>query len=196
MRQRLYYMFFSFFIGIIAGSLFASDHHEEGTEKSGFLADFSGQIQFVQGRIIEMEQASPQDKFNWRPADGVRSVAEVYMHIAGANYYLVKMSGQEMPADINMGDDPQAWEKTSTNKEEIKKILDRSFADVTSAVQHIKAADLENMVKVFGMEMSLRNFMLSMLSHMHEHHGQAIAYARMNGITPPWSMKQPETPAE
>lgn len=189
MRHRLYFIFSCFTIWIIAGTLFAVDHHEEKPQMTGFLADFAGQVYFVQGRILELEQAIPQEKFSWRPADGVRSIAEVYMHIAGANYYLVRMSGQEMPSDINMGDDPQGWEKSVSGKEEIKKILDRSFADVTAAVQQITEADLEKVIKVFGMEMTMRNFMLSMLSHMHEHHGQAIAYARMNGVTPPWSVK-------
>ena len=196
MRQRLYFIFCSFTIWIIAGSLLAADHHEEKPQMTGFLADFAGQIYFVQGRILELEQAFPEDKFSWRPAEGVRSVAEVYMHIAGANYYLVKMSGQEIPSDIDMGDDPQMWEKSVSGKEDIKKILDRSFEDVSTAVQKIKVADLEKMVKVFGMEMTMRNFMLSMLSHMHEHHGQAIAYARTNGVIPPWSVKQQESSGE
>ena len=196
MRQRMYLVFLGFLIMIIAGSLLAADHHEEKPQMTGFLADFAGQVYFVKGRILELEQAFPEDKFSWRPAEDVRSVAEVYMHIAGANYYLVKMSGQKIPSDIDMGDDPQMWEKSVSGKEDIKKILDRSFEDVSTAVQKIKVADLEKMVKVFGMEMTMRNFMLSMLSHMHEHHGQAIAYARTNGVIPPWSVKQQESSGE
>jgi uncharacterized damage-inducible protein DinB len=49
-------------------------------------------------------------------------------------------------------------------------------------------ADLEKKVKAFGgREMTQRQLMLIILNHMHEHLGQSIAYARSNGVTPPWS---------
>ena len=112
------------------------------------------------------------------------------MHAALANYYFVKMSGQKVPKDINLDLKPHEWDKTATGKDEINKVLDRSFNDLKAAATKISEADLERTVKVFGMEMSMRNFMVSSLNHLHEHLGQSIAYARSNGVTPPWTLEQ------
>ena len=81
----------------------------------------------------------------------------------------------------------------TTNKNEITKILERSFADLIATAKKITESDLEKNIHVFGMDMTLRNFMVSSLNHMHEHLGQSIAYARSNGITPPWSQKAAST---
>ena len=150
-------------------------------EASAFLQEYAGQVDFVQGRILQLEDAMPQEKFDWRPGEGVRSVAEVYLHIAGANMMLVSnMTGQKMESEME--------EKTTTDKKEIADIVKKSFEAVKAAVPKLTEDDLNKVVHVFGMDMSLRNFMITMLNHSHEHLGQSIAYARMNKVVPPWSM--------
>lgn len=190
MRRNIIYFSLLILLFVFGSPVLAADHHESAPQMTGFRAEMVGQIQFAQGRITQLEQAVPADKFTWRPADGVRSISEVYIHIASSNYLLIKTSGQPVPADISIDGEAEAWEKSTTDKDEIKKILDRSFADLLTAVKNISDADLEKTVQVFGMEMSLRNFLMSMLGHMHEHLGQSIAYARSNGITPPWTAAQ------
>jgi uncharacterized damage-inducible protein DinB len=175
---------------ILSGLVFADDHHQEKAPMAGFCGEFIGQIDFIQGRLMQLQQAVPADKFVWQPADGVRSLGDVYMHAALANYYFVKMSGQEVPKDINIDLKPHEWDKTATGKVEISKVLERSFNDLKAAAKNISEADLEKTVKAFGMEMSLRNLMVSSLNHLHEHLGQSIAYARSNGVTPPWTLEQ------
>ncbi|MCK5453291.1 MAG: DinB family protein, partial [Calditrichia bacterium] len=152
-----------------------------------FCQEYLGQIDFVRGRITQLAEAVPQEKYNWRPAEGVRSVSEVYRHTALANYNLLKSSGFELPEGIDLGKDRETWVKATTNKEEIIASLNQSFDDVSDMVKKVSEDDLNKMLKVFGMEMSMRNFMITLLNHMHEHLGQSIAYARMNGIVPPWS---------
>jgi uncharacterized damage-inducible protein DinB len=83
----------------------------------------------------------------------------------------------------------EIWYYLNKIENEITKILERSFADLIATAKKITEADLEKNVHFFGMDMTLRNFMVSSLNHMHEHLGQSIAYARSNGITPPWSQK-------
>ena len=185
-----------FLLLVIAGLAGTGTAQEDMPEMTGFLGEFVGQIQFVQGRITQLEQAFPQDKFSWRPGEGVRSVSEVFMHIAAANYLFIKTSGYEVPAGMMKDMKPQEWEKTATGKDEIQEILDRSFTDITATVKKITVKDLEKSVHVFGMDMSLRNFMLTMLGHMHEHLGQAIAYARTNGIVPPWTAERMKKSSE
>jgi uncharacterized damage-inducible protein DinB len=97
------------------------------------------------------------------------------------------MSGKEMEGE------PGTLEKSITGKDNIMKAMEKSFNTVRDAAGKLTEEDLNKMVQTpFGMEMSMRNFMISLLSHSHEHLGQGIAYARMNGVTPPWSEKDSE----
>jgi len=48
-------------------------------------------------------------------------------------------------------------------------------------------ASLEKPVDFFGNKMSTRSILMVLLSHMHEHLGQSIAYARTVGVVPPWT---------
>jgi uncharacterized damage-inducible protein DinB len=174
---------FSFFSGIslltliFICPLFGFNNPDEA---SAFLQEYAGQVDFVQGRILQLENAMPQEKFEWRPGEGVRSVAEVYLHIAEANMMLVSyMTGEKTESDID---------EKITDKEKIAEIVKKSFEAVKEAVPKLTEDDLNKSIKAFGMEMTLRNFMISMLNHSHEHLGQSIAYARMNKVVPPWSM--------
>jgi uncharacterized damage-inducible protein DinB len=179
---------------IVFGQAPSTDKSDQAM--SGFCVEFVGQVHFIQGRLVELQKAVPQEKYSWRPAEGVRSVGEVYLHAAAANYYFAKFTGYEVPKDIDVDMAPEKlksiglWDKKTTDKNEITKILERSFSDLLTTTKKIKESDLEKNIHVFGMDMTLRNFMVSSLNHMHEHLGQSIAYARSNGITPPWSQKE------
>lgn len=155
-------------------------------EQPIFVQEYIGQMSFVEGRLLELEGAMPQELMGWEPADLVRNTAQVYLHVAEANHMLVSfMKGEEMTGE------PGVMEKSTTDKEEIAKMLTESFAAVKEAAANLTEDDLNKVVQTpFGMEMSMRSFMIALLNHGHEHLGQAIAYARMNGITPPWSVKQ------
>lgn len=154
-----------------------------------FCQEYMGQIEFVKGRIMDLANTVPQDKYTWRPANGVRSVSEVYRHIAFANYAFIKWSGYEVPAEAGFHTDRDKWDKATTDKAEIANTLTKSFDALQATVKKLTEDELNKIVQVFGTEMSLRNFMMSSLSHLHEHLGQSIAYARSNGIVPPWTAK-------
>ena len=166
-----------------------SDAEQSKMEMKGFCAEFLGQVQYIHGKVIELQKAVPQDKYTWRPAEGVRSISEVYRHIALANYYFAKFSGYTVPEDIPIDLSIEKWDKMTTDKSVINKALDRSFNDLLATGKKITEKDLEKMVNVFGTDMTLRNFMVSSLNHLHEHLGQSIAYARSIGVTPPWTAK-------
>ena len=177
----------SFLIALVLPSV-AQDQTSESDIK-GFRAEFIGQMVFTKGRVLELEQAVPQKSFTWRPAKGVRSVSEVYRHIAFANYAYIKSSGYSLPSDVTLEGDREKWDKMSTNKSEIASVLENSFDAVIATVKAMSDADLEKQVKVYGRETTLRNFMMSSLAHLHEHLGQSIAYARMNKVVPPWTAR-------
>ena len=153
---------------------------------TGFRGDYLGGLGYVEKEIMSLEEAMPQSKFSWRPAKGVRSVSEVYLHIAGGIYFLVGQMGRDMPADVK-AIDPKKWDTQTTKKEEIKAILTKAFAFLRQTVQDTSDADLDKVHKFFGNEVSERAIFLITYGHCWEHLGQSIAYARSNGVVPPWS---------
>ena len=158
---------------------------------SGFRADFLAQLDDVSQKIVDLAGAVPADKFSWRPEKGVRSVSEIYMHVVVANYFLPSFMGVQPPAGID-----RSTETGVTDKAKVIAMLRRSFDHVRTVVLKTPDADLDKSVKVFGgREMSERALIMTMGNHMHEHLGQSIAYARMNGVAPPWSESaQPPAP--
>jgi uncharacterized damage-inducible protein DinB len=127
-------------------------------------------------------EATPAEKFAWRPAAGVRSTSEVYMHLAIANFYFLNVTGQKMPAEIK-----QNTEKAVTSKAEVIGWLKRSLDAVQAAHAAEKPKDLERKVTIFKGDTTADAVYLRMIVHTNEHMGQLIAYARMSGVVPPWS---------
>ena len=156
---------------------------------TGFRADMLGQIEYAQKQIMDLENAIPDKKMSWRPMKGVRSISEVYLHIAFGNYLLAKFAGVTPPEGIMVSSptDATKWEMMTTNKKEIAEKMATSFSFLKDAIKKMPDADLEKSVTFFGQETNVRGILLTALSHMHEHLGQSIAYARGNGIVPPWT---------
>jgi uncharacterized damage-inducible protein DinB len=156
---------------------------------TGFQADLVGQISYVQGQILDLENAIPDGKMTWRPNNDVRSISEVYSHIAFGNYLIANFAGITPPEGVSVGapDDESKWEKTSVDKKVIREQLVKSFEFVKAAIKSMPDASLDKMVDFFGNKMTTRSVLMVLLSHMHEHLGQSIAYARMNGVVPPWT---------
>ncbi|MGO8968022.1 MAG: DinB family protein [Myxococcaceae bacterium] len=154
---------------------------------TGFRGDYLKGLGRLEQQLVSLEQAMPQAKFTWRPAKGVRSVAEVYLHVAGGIYFLIGQLGVAPPADVKALMESKKWETQTTKKDEIKTILTNAFAFLRKAVNDTSDADLDKTVKMFGNQLSERMVYMVVLGHCSEHLGQSIAYARMNGVVPPWS---------
>jgi uncharacterized damage-inducible protein DinB len=155
---------------------------EKPSGPGGFLGEYLGSVNDAEKKLLSLAEAEPQEKYSWRPGDGVRSISEVYVHVAMDNYYFLSLIGQKPPAI------ERDAEKTVTEKEKVIKYLKDSFEWVKSSVANVKDDELEKATKMFGRMTTTRNVLLVMATHMHEHLGQSIAYARTNGIVPPWSM--------
>ena len=148
----------------------------------GIFEGFDGEWSHVSRRLIALAEATPPDKFTWRPAQGVYSTSEIYMHIALANFYLLSVTGPKMPADLK-----EDMEKTVTAKAEVVDWLKRSLEAVKTAHLEVKPADLQRKVKVDGRDATVDGMYLRIIVHANEHMGQLIAYARMSGVVPPWA---------
>lgn len=154
---------------------------QQGGRGNGFRADFLGDLDEVESKIVALAEATPESKFGWRPAKGIRSIGEVYGHMAGGNYFLATFLGVNPPAEM-----PRDLESLS-GKARVISELRKSIEHVRAAAKSGDESALDKRVKMFGREVSHRFVYVRILNHLHEHLGQAIAYARMNNIAPPWS---------
>ena len=133
-------------------------------------------------RISLLAEAIPADKFAWQPGPGVRSTAEVCMHIGIGNYLLLSQAGVKSADEFaKLGAE---HEKAVTAKDEVIEFMKGSFIAVRTAVPTLERT---TPVKFFGRDSTVDAVLLRLLVHNHEHMGQLIAYARMNGVVPPWS---------
>ena len=150
----------------------------------GIWQGYDGEWKHVSQQLLALAEATPAEKFSWRPAPGVRSTSEVYMHIVDANFYLLSVTGPKMPADLkdDMG-------KTVTSKAEVIAWLKRSLEAVKTAHAAETPKDLERKVKIEGRDATVDGMYLRIIVHANEHMGQLIAYARMKGVVPPWANK-------
>lgn len=143
-----------------------------------------GLVGFYANRVSQLANVIPDDKYDWRPSDGVRSTGEAVMHIAQANYWLSMKMGAELPAEIDL----MTYEKSVTGKDNIQAALKKSYEFLMNSAKNVPSDKLLESVEFpGGMPMNKRGVMLIALSHVSEHMGQLIAYARSNSITPPWS---------
>lgn len=149
---------------------------------AGVRGEILAQFDDAADKLVQLAEAIPQDKFTWRPGAGVRSVSEVFLHVAGSNHYMLTAVG--VPSAAQGEND---LERSTTDKAQVIAKLKESNASVRAAIRAMPDADLEKATKLFGMDMTYRGVCLMVQSHVHEHLGQMIAYARTNGIVPPWS---------
>jgi len=161
---------------LAAATPYAQDKYE------GLWQGYDGEWTHVSKQLVDLADAIPADKYGWRPAPGVRSVSEVIMHIAIANFALLAVTGPKAPADLK-----GSLETSVTSKPEVIDWLKRSQAAVKTAHLKVQPADLQRHAKNGDRDATVDGMYLRIIVHANEHMGQLVAYARMNGITPPWS---------
>jgi len=148
----------------------------------GLWKGYDGEWKHVSQQLVTLAEATPADKFAWRPAPGIRSTSDVYMHIVVANFYLLSITGPKMPADLL-----EAAQNKTISKAEVIAWLKRSLEAVNKAHLAETPKDLERKVRIEGQEATVDGMYLRILVHANEHMGQLVAYARMTGVVPPWS---------
>jgi uncharacterized damage-inducible protein DinB len=149
--------------------------------KTGLRAEVLVHLKDVEDKLVALAEKMPQEKYTWRPGEGVRSVSEVFMHVASANFSMPRMIGVQPPQGL-----APDLEKI-TDKAKVIETLKQSYAHVRDAVLKLSDADLSKPVRVYGRDSTTEGALLAIISHGHEHLGQSIAYARVNGFVPPWT---------
>ena len=183
-------------VGLLLSSLLVSAQiaPAPAAAPTGFYAEFLKQLDYLESKTVKLAEAVPQEKYSWRPGEGVRSVGEVYAHIIAGNYTYARSLGAKPPATLDL----RNIEKV-TDKAKIIAALKQSFVDVRATASAMTPADLEKTVKLFGADSSGRNVLYGLSVHISEHLGQSIAYARSVGVVPPWTAErqaQQAKPAE
>ncbi|MFL5616885.1 MAG: DinB family protein [Gemmatimonadaceae bacterium] len=157
-------------------------------EAAAIRTAYLGQLDELQGKFLQLAEAIPADKYSWRPAPGVRSIGEVFMHIA-TEYYMYDPMAFGAPPSPVVGHDREALQKfeATSTKPEVLKHLKEGLAYTKQALGAVSPDSLLGKRKMFGHEFTQTELAFAMSGDLHEHLGQLIAYARMNGVKPPWS---------
>jgi hypothetical protein len=169
---------------VAARAQYAPDRATAVEVRKEFLSDLDS----LHSKFTALAEAIPADKYSWRPAPGVRSVGEVFMHVASEFYFYTPAVFGAKPSPVVEGTKAgfDKFEKMSS-KPEVLKHLKEGFAYGRQAVSDLDEAKITGIHKIFGHDSQIVEMSFDMTDDLHEHLGQLIAYARMNGVKPPWS---------
>jgi uncharacterized damage-inducible protein DinB len=165
--------------------------YKDGTPGvTGYRSEVLAEVMIQENKFERLADAIPADKYSWRPTPDARSVAEVFLHVATANYNLYKLVGTPPPAGIDI----QKLEKSTSDKAKVIATLKDSYAHGRKAITAMPDTDLEKSFDWFGGKNTERGVLIFIVRHGAEHLGQSIAYARMIGVVPPWTddFKKPQ----
>jgi len=158
--------------------------------------DMKGQalvdLEQVQKKFVALANAVPADKLTWRPSPDSRSFAEVLLHVAGERYGILSLMGAQPPA----GFDRKALEKSTTDRDQIVAELNKSWEFAQKTIQGMSNADFARLLPKLGPQANAGDVVYILVADAHEHLGQSVAYARENGIVPPWTAEAQKKAAE
>jgi uncharacterized damage-inducible protein DinB len=139
----------------------------------------------VQKKFVDLANALPADKLTWRPTADSRSFAEVFLHVAGERYGILALMGTPLPA----GFDGKTFEQSTTDRARIVEELNKSWEFAQKAINGMSNADFAKLLPKLGPQANAGDVIYILVADAHEHLGQSVAYARENGIVPPWTVE-------
>jgi uncharacterized damage-inducible protein DinB len=155
-------------------------HAQDNLAQSTIQAVLTGN----QAQVIQLAEAFSEEQYDWRPMEGVNSVGEALLHVAGGNYFLASKLGFPPPEDVDMMNLGKI-----EGKENIIAALKKSNAFVLEKIVMVETASLNEEVDFGFAKMNKLGGLLAIMEHNGEHKGQLIAYARSNNVVPPWSVR-------
>ena len=158
--------------------------------RTGLMGDLLKDITEVENKVVALAKAMPDTAYAWRPAEGVRSTGEVFLHIAADNYFLPVLMGLPAPAETGITRDfktTQAFESKPLGRDAVVAEIQKSFKFLKDSMNATPDDKLDAALEFFGQKSTYRGLWVTTATHLHEHLGQLIAYARTNKVTPPWS---------
>jgi uncharacterized damage-inducible protein DinB len=176
-------LLFAFALSGSATRTFAAQPEDKTAPSYDMKAQSLLDLDDMHKKFVSLAEAIPAEKFTWRPGDGVRSISEAFLHVADMNF--------QMPPQIGATPAPgykkEGYEKSTTDKAKIIEQLNQSFEYVHAYVAQMTNADFAKPEPKFGPEANAGDIIYIIVTDDHEHLGQSVAYARVNGIVPPWT---------
>jgi len=172
-----------------SGAMASADHTAPSYDmKAQALVD----LERVQKKFVDLANAVPADKMTWRPSADARSFAEVFLHVAGERYGILSLMGAMPPAEI----DRKTFEKSTTDRARIVAELNKSWEFAQKTINGMSNADFAKLLPKLGPQANAGDVVYILVADAHEHLGQLVAYARVNGIVPPWTVEAQKQAAE
>jgi uncharacterized damage-inducible protein DinB len=153
------------------------------------LSYLEAQVDIARDKFTQLAEAIPEEAYDWRPMEGVRSFGEIFIHVAADNWYGGALMGIPTPDDIAVsgeGETVRSYQEQNLSKAETLTHLRRSFDYLSDALDQTRER-LDTRAMLRTTELSYGDLWVRLITHMHEHLGQGIAYARANEVVPPWS---------
>jgi DinB superfamily len=149
-------------------------------------------LEAVEKKFIDLANAVPSGKLTWRPSPDARSFAEVFLHVAGERYGILGLMGAEAPAGFT----GKGFRKSTTDRAQIVAELDKSWEFTKKTIGGMSNAEFAKLLPKLGPQANAGDVVYILVADAHEHLGQAIAYARENGVVPPWTVEAQKKAAE
>ena len=190
--KRVFLSVLVLLVGISVGTTRASARSSDTPASADHTSpsyDMKGQalldLEAVQKKFVDLANAVPADKLTWRPSQDSRSFAEVFLHVAGERYGILGLMGTAPPS----GFDGKTFEKSTTDKARIVEELNKSWQFTQKTISGMSNADFARLLPKLGPQANAGDVIYILVSDAHEHLGQSVAYARENGIVPPWTVE-------
>jgi uncharacterized damage-inducible protein DinB len=185
--NRVFLAFVLVLVGLVVWTTAAAAQNSDAADHTAPSYDMKGQALLdlgnVQKKFVDLANTLPADKLTWRPSPDSRSFAEVFLHVAGERYGILSLMGAERPT----GFDGKALEKSTTDKAQIITELTKSWDFTQKTINGMSNADFAKLLPKLGPKANAGDVVYLLVADAHEHLGQAVAYARENGIVPPWT---------
>ena len=149
----------------------------------GQVADF----ETMRDKFLALAEAFPEETWDWRPMEGVRSVHDVMALMVAEGYLFPSSWGASPAAGVEEGFGDVMGRVGAMSKSETIAEMGKAFEHLIASSRNMSEAELNAEASWFGTTMSAAAVMSNAAGDMHEHLGQSIAYARTNEIVPPWS---------
>jgi CubicO group peptidase (beta-lactamase class C family)/uncharacterized damage-inducible protein DinB len=172
----------------------APDHPPMGAASTSgsageVVANLRRTVGIAHEKLVALAGAIPEEAYGWSPMDGVRSVGDVFVHVAADNWFGPALMGIEAPAETGVTTEDstvRAYQERALSKEEILVEMEASFQHLLAAME-MTTPRAGDQVSLRGNPMTMADLWVRLVVHMHEHLGQSVAYARSLEVVPPWS---------
>lgn len=183
-------------MGTVASTLAQNSMPGNNNDRTAPSYDMKAQslvdLKAVQDKFVDLANVIPSDKFTWRPSPDARSFAEVLLHVAGERYSILALMGAAIPTGI----DAHVLEKSTTDPAKVVQQLNRSWEFAQKTINGMSNADFAKPLPKLGPDANAGDVVYILVADAHEHLGQVVAYARENGLIPPWTSKAQKQAAE